>query len=46
MKSQILGQAVDNRWLLVFGHCPHVTAAYLAQDEKRNAVVQEAIDLS
>jgi glyoxylase-like metal-dependent hydrolase (beta-lactamase superfamily II) len=45
-KSQILAEAVDNRWLVIFGHCPEIKAAYLARDKKGDVVVQEPVDLS
>lgn len=46
IKCQILDEAVDKRWLVIFGHCVEIKAAYLARGEKGDVVVDESVCLS
>lgn len=45
IKPDVLGEAADNNWLVLFGHDPLVKAAYLNRDDKRQFVVREQVTL-
>lgn len=45
-KREILPMAVDEQWLVVFGHDPVFRAAHLTVDEKTNVVVDRLLDLN
>ncbi len=40
-KRRILGRAIDERWLVVFGHDKDLSAGYLGRDAKGNIAVVE-----
>jgi glyoxylase-like metal-dependent hydrolase (beta-lactamase superfamily II) len=40
-KRRILGRAIDERWLVIFGHDKDLSAAYLGYDAKGNITVAE-----
>ncbi len=44
-KRWILAQAVEQRWLVVFGHDPEIEAAYLKFDDKGRPAVDEAVTI-
>ena len=33
-KKEILEKAAKEKWILVFEHCPHLAASYVAQTDK------------
>ncbi len=45
-KRRILGQAIDERWLVVFGHDKDLSAGYLGRDAKGNITVVERAPIS
>ncbi|MDB4966081.1 MAG: uncharacterized protein JWN44_1770 [Myxococcales bacterium] len=45
-KRRILGRAIDERWLVIFGHDKDLQAGYLALDAKGNITVAERVSLS
>ena len=40
-KRRILGRAIDERWLVIFGHDKDLSAGYLGRDAKGNITVAE-----
>lgn len=44
-KEGLLSRAVDERWILVFGHDPDVAAGRIARDEKGHYALEEDIAL-
>ncbi|HEX8953164.1 MAG TPA: MBL fold metallo-hydrolase [Polyangia bacterium] len=45
-KRRILGRAIDERWLVVFGHDKDLSAGYLGRDAKGNITVVERAPIS
>lgn len=45
-KRRILGRAIDERWLVVFGHDKDLSAGYLGYDAKGNITVVERAPIS
>jgi glyoxylase-like metal-dependent hydrolase (beta-lactamase superfamily II) len=45
-KRRVLGQAIDERWLVVFGHDKDLSAGYLGRDAKGNIAVVEPAPIS
>ena len=45
-KRRILGRAIDERWLVIFGHDKDVQAGYLGLDPKGQITVVERVALS
>jgi glyoxylase-like metal-dependent hydrolase (beta-lactamase superfamily II) len=45
-KRRVLGRAIDERWLVVFGHDKDLQAAYLGYDAKGNITVAERATIS
>jgi glyoxylase-like metal-dependent hydrolase (beta-lactamase superfamily II) len=45
-KRRILGRAIDERWLVVFGHDKDLSAGYLGRDAKGNIAVVEPAAIS
>ena len=43
-KRRILGRAIDERWLVIFGHDTDLSAGYLGYDAKGNITVAERRD--
>jgi glyoxylase-like metal-dependent hydrolase (beta-lactamase superfamily II) len=44
-KRRVLGRAIDERWLAIFGHDTTLTAGYLGYDKKGQITVAEAAPL-
>jgi glyoxylase-like metal-dependent hydrolase (beta-lactamase superfamily II) len=44
-KKEIFDQAIDQRWLVIFGHDVNTKAAYLTRDRKGNPTVLETVEL-
>ena len=44
-KKKILEQAVKEKWMLVFEHCPHIAAAFVEQGEKEMRVTGQCESL-
>lgn len=44
-KKEIFDQAIDQRWLAIFGHDVNTKAAYLTRDRKGNPTVMEAVKI-
>jgi glyoxylase-like metal-dependent hydrolase (beta-lactamase superfamily II) len=45
-KRRVLGRAIDERWLVIFGHDKDLQAAYLGYDAKGNITVAERATIS
>ena len=43
IKPLILGEAADNRWLVLFNHDPNTRAAYLKRSDRGPVVIQESV---
>ncbi len=44
-KADVLGEAADRHWLVLFGHDVAVKAAYLTRDERGHVVLDEVVRL-
>jgi glyoxylase-like metal-dependent hydrolase (beta-lactamase superfamily II) len=44
-KEDLLSRAVGERWIIVFGHDPDVTAGRVGRDEKGHYALEETIVL-
>jgi glyoxylase-like metal-dependent hydrolase (beta-lactamase superfamily II) len=45
VKPELLGEAADRQWLVLFAHDPNVKAAYIQRDEKKEFVVSDIVEL-